>query len=86
MAAEHEADYLKPEYVKPGNIMNFDMRTQGKGATINKAFGTYAEAKKKAGREKYEAEDAEARKARRAAEKAATAEKAKAKKVKKAKK
>ena len=23
-----------------GDIMNFDMRTQGKGATINKAFGT----------------------------------------------
>jgi hypothetical protein len=70
-----------------GDMMHFDMRTQGKGATIHQAFRTYEAAKKKEGHAKYEAEAPEARKARRDAEKAAAekaaAKKAKAKKAKK---
>lgn len=66
-----------------GDIMHFDMRTQGKGATINSGFATYKAAKTKEAKDAYAAESEEDRKTRRDAEKAAAEEKAKAKKAKK---
>lgn len=61
-----------------GDIMHFDMRTQGKGATINSAFAKYKEKKKTEAQDKYTAEGEEARTTRRAEEKKAAEEKAKA--------
>lgn len=61
-----------------GDIMHFDMRTQGKGATINSAFAKYKEKKKTEAQDKYTAEGEEAPKTRRAEEKKAAEEKAKA--------
>jgi hypothetical protein len=66
-----------------GDIMHFDMRTQGKGATINSAFAKYKEKKKTEAQDKYKEEGEDARKTRRAEEKAAAEERAKAKKAKK---
>jgi hypothetical protein len=61
-----------------GDMMHFDMRTQGKGAIINAAFNDYKKKKTEEAHKKYEDEGPEARKTRRAAEKAAAEEKAKA--------
>jgi hypothetical protein len=61
-----------------GDMMHFDMRTQGKGAVINAAFNDYKKKKTEEAHKKYEDEGPEARKTRRAAEKAAAEEKAKA--------
>lgn len=66
-----------------GDIMHFDMRTQGKGATINSAFAAYKAAKTKEAKDAYTAEGDEARRSRRETEKAAAKEKAKAKKTQK---
>jgi len=61
-----------------GDIMHFDMRTKGKGATINSAFNKYKGKKKTQAEEAYTAEGDEARKTRREAEKKAAEEKKKA--------
>lgn len=68
-----------------GDIMHFDMRTKGKGATINGAFSKYKDKKKTQAQDAYTAEGEEARKTRREAEKKAAEDKKKAEAEAKAK-